>query len=162
MITILFVCTGNTCRSPMAQVMLQEELRRAGIGENQVRALSAGIFAFEGDQATEQAKTTMAEQGLTLVDHRSRRLTPRLINEAHLILGMTEEHKHSVLMIDAAAADKVFSLAEFVADPEEKIWQDVADPYGRPLSAYRRTAESLRPLLRKLVKKIREERMVEG
>ena len=161
LITILFICTGNTCRSPMAQAMLQEELQQADIGRDQVQVLSAGIFASDGEKAMPQAADAMKERGLSLENHRSRRLTPKLINEAHLILGMTEEHKQAVLMMDAAASDRVFSLAEYVAESEDSQLQDIPDPFGHSARVYRRTADTLHEMLRKLVKRLMEERMVE-
>lgn len=162
MMSILFICTGNTCRSPMAEALLKEELRQAGIDENQISVHSAGIYAAEGEKATPQAVQVMEERSIPLKDHLSRRLTPRCINEAHLILGMTEAHRDAVLMVDAAAADRVFSLPEYVAEPGETQWQDVPDPYGQALAVYRRTADNLQVMIRKLMEKLKQERMVEG
>ncbi len=160
--TVLFLCTGNTCRSPMAQVMLQRMLRDEGVGEDKVKVVSAGLYASNGEPATIQAVKAMENRGLSLAFHRSRRLTPRMIDDAFLILGMTEEHKQAVLMLDAAASDKVFSLGEYVSSGAgDGVWQQVPDPFGQPLAVYEKTADVLESLLTQVVKKLKEERMVE-
>lgn len=160
--TVLFLCTGNTCRSPMAQVMLQQMLADQGIGEEEMKVTSAGLYAGNGDTASPQAVQVMKKRGLSLDSHRSRRLTPGMINEADLILGMTEEHKQAVMMLDAAAADKVFSLGEYASKPGEKSWRQVPDPFGQSVEVYEQTAKALEFLLTQVVKKLKEERTVEG
>lgn len=160
--TVLLVCTGNTCRSPMAQVMLQKMLADQGIGENQVKVISAGLYASNGEKASPQAVEVMEQRGLSLASHQSRRLTPKMINEAALILGMTDEHKQAVMMLDAAASDKVFALGEYASVPGEKTWRQVPDPFGRSVEVYEQTAQAMEAMLAQAVKKLTEERKVEG
>lgn len=160
--TVLFLCTGNTCRSPMAQVMLQQMLADQGIGEDEVQVTSAGLYASNGETASPQAVEVMGKRRISLASHRSRRLTPRMINEAALILGMTEEHKQAVMMLDAAASNKVFSLGEYASKPGEKTWRQVPDPFGQPVDVYEQTAKALETMLAQVVKKLKEERTVEG
>lgn len=162
MITVLLVCTGNTCRSPMAQVMLQQMLAAQGIGENQVKVISAGLYASNGEKASPQAVEVMGKRGLSLASHQSRRLNPRMINEAFLILGMTEEHKQAVMMLDAAASDKAFSLGEYASVPGEKTRRQVPDPYGQSVEVYEQTAQAMEAMLAQVVKKLTVERKVEG
>ncbi len=159
--TVLFVCTGNTCRSPMAQVMLQQMLKDEGVGEDEVKVTSAGLYANNGEPATTQAVQAMEMRGLSLASHRSCRLTPRIIDEAFLILGMTDEHKQAVLMLDAAASDKVFSLGEYAPNPGGGSWQQVPDPFGQSLAVYVKTADAMGAMLIQVVKKLKKERTVE-
>lgn len=159
--TVLFLCTGNTCRSPMAQVMLQQMLADQGIGEDEVKVTSAGLYASNGETASPQAVQVMGKRGISLASHRSRRLTPKMINEAALILGMTDEHKQAVMMLDAAASDKVFSLGEYVSKPGENTWRQVPDPFGQSVDVYQQTAKALEIMLAQVVKKLKEERTVE-
>ncbi|SMP54937.1 low molecular weight protein arginine phosphatase [Anoxynatronum buryatiense] len=157
--TILFVCTGNTCRSPMAAALLQGTLNRLGIGEDQISVLSAGIFASEGQPASFQAVEVMQEKELPLENHRSRRVTPRLLESADLIFTMTAAHRQSVLMMDAAAAGRVFTLTEYVTgDPEAG---EVPDPFGGSVTVYRQTADYLETLIHQLALQLKE-RVVEG
>ena len=154
---IVIVCTGNTCRSPMAEVMLRDELSRNGISQNDIKVTSAGIFAAEGEQAMPQAIEVMKERNLSLERHRSRRLTPVMIEEADLILTMTHAHKQSVLLMDAAVSDRVFSLAEYTAELAADTRRDVPVPYGQPLDVYRKTAAHLEDKLQAVAEKLKRE-----
>jgi len=139
--TILLVCTGNTCRSPMAQALLREILARRGV---EARVLSAGIAASAGGSASPEAVQVMQEHGLDLSGHSTTPLTVALIDEADVILTMSERHKEAVRAMKPQAIEKTFCLTEFVGETG-----DVEDPFGRDVEAYRKTAELLRALLEK-------------
>ena len=155
---IIFVCTGNTCRSPMAAALFLEALRRRQLDHCHVQVSSAGVIALPDQPASPQAAAVMAARGLSLADHRSRRLSPAMIEAADLLLCMTEEHTHGILMMDAAAAGRVFTLGEFVfgRDSDERI----PDPFGQATTVYEKTADRLAILMEALVDKLMEERMV--
>lgn len=122
---ILFVCTGNTCRSPMAEGVFNEIVRRWRI--TGVRACSAGLAAFPGDYPAENAVRVMAACGIDITDHRSRRLTPRLLDESDAVVCMTPEQAQ---MMSAALPGKpVFLLSH-----------GVVDPYGGDVQTYRHCA----------------------
>jgi protein-tyrosine-phosphatase len=140
----------------MAEVLLKDELCRNGISENDIKVTSAGILATEGEYAMPQAIEVMKERNLSLEKHRSRRLTPEMIEEADLILTMTDSHKQSVLLMDAAGSDRVFSLAEYTAVPVDAR-KDVPDPYGQPLDIYRKTAAHLEDRLHVVAEKLKRE-----
>lgn len=125
---ILFVCTGNTCRSPMAEGIWNEWTRRWEI--EGIRADSAGLAAFPGDAPAENAVRVMAEWGIDISAHRSRALTPELLNETDAIVCMTEEHKAALARI--YPAEKLFLLSH-----------GVRDPYGGSVETYRRCADQI-------------------
>ncbi len=128
--TILFVCTGNTCRSPMAAAVMQSRIEAAGKA-GAVQAASAGLTAAAGEPATANAVAAAAQQGLRLSNHRSRRLTAAMVQEADLVLTMTARHKEAVLSALPTVADKVYTFTEYAG-----FTGDITDPYGGDLIRY--------------------------
>ncbi len=108
---ILFVCSGNTCRSPMAEALLREKV---GTGANRFQIISAGTSAGSGAPAAEEAVQALKEKGLDLSQHQSRPITQELLKEAELILTMTRSHKGTLLQMEPGVGDKVFTLKEYV------------------------------------------------
>ncbi|MCJ7813001.1 hypothetical protein MUP95_06770, partial [bacterium] len=110
-INILFVCTGNSCRSPMAEWILKDLLNRYGI-EN-VSVGSAGMMTPQDRQSTNDAMMVMVERGIDISSHRSRTLTKRMVEEANLILVMEKVHRFFVEDMVPSAKEKVFLLKEY-------------------------------------------------
>ena len=137
---ILFVCTGNTCRSPMAQAMAAKLL-----GEG-YEVISAGVMAVADCEASYNAVMAMSERQIDLTGHRSQLITTKLLNEANLILTMTTSHKKAIL---PDAPDKTYTLGEYAG---HKV--SVSDPFGGTLEDYKACAEEIYGLLLSLCDKL--------
>ena len=140
--TLLFVCSGNTCRSPLAEAVARREAERRGIGAH-LRVLSAGTGAFPGSPASEGSATVASRHGLDLEAHRSSLLTPELAAEADLVLGMAPGH---VLRARALAPEvPVELLGSYAAGGEGG--PEVPDPFGAPVEVYEETYRVIEELV---------------
>lgn len=154
--SVLFVCTGNTCRSPMAAALLKHYAEQAGIP---VEVSSAGLGAFTGDPATEYAVEVMSEIGLDLKSHRSRKFRAELAEEYDLILVMTNSHRQYVVEFFPEIADKVHLLLEFSQDQQSRQELDsekekgleVSDPFGQSRDVYRQVRDELAQAVQAIV-----------
>ena len=131
---LLLVCTGNTCRSPMAEAIARQVLAdREGVSVS-----SAGVSAVDGMAASPEAVEAMREQGLDLSGHRSRALTPAMVAEADQIYTLTASHRRALLDLVPEAEVKVQRL---------ESGGDIVDPVGGSLALYRDTAAQIRRAL---------------
>jgi ribose 5-phosphate isomerase B len=150
MFRVLLVCTGNTCRSAMAEGLLERLL--GGPPPAGIEVSSAGTAALAGLPASAEAVEVCREVGADLTRHHSRRLTPGLLADSDLVLVMEERHREAALELLPGAAGKIHLLAEFAGGPPEPV----ADPIGGGTSLYRRTRALLERLLASALPRIRD------
>lgn len=140
MARLLFVCSGNTCRSPLAAAWARRIVADHAAA---VAVASAGISAVDGEPATMHARVVAAQAGLELSDHQSTRLEPALIEAADLVLTMTAAHRDAIVRQWPRHAGRVMTLGEAAG-----IDADVADPFGGPVEDYERVSAQLAKLIK--------------
>ena len=161
--TVLFVCTGNTCRSAMAEGIFKKMLKERKEDNSSFNILSAGISALPGISSTPEAIKVMFEQGIDISQHHAQELREELIKKADLILVMANEHKEYIYKEFPFAQNKTFLLKKFTLNNKTESNQnnernyEIIDPIGRKIEFYRIIARELKENLEKLLDKILEE-----
>lgn len=147
---IMFICTGNICRSAMAHKLLEKKLEEKQI--NDIQVYSSGIYAENGDTSTYNAIETMKEYGVDLKSHIATNIKNSEIDKMDLILCATLSHKREVLYLYPGLQGKVYTMKEYVGDDKET--KDISDPWGYDLTTYQRCALEINEILDKLMEKI--------
>jgi len=148
---IIFVCTGNTCRSPMAEAIFKDIIAEKGI-QDEFEVCSAGVYAFDNDPASYQAIEVMKNEfNIDLKPHRAKVMDGSDIEKADLIFTMTRHHRNMIIDIYPEASDKVYVLKEFAGLTEDL---DVIDPFGQDYDVYKSCANDIEGLLLKVLERL--------
>ena len=150
---VLLVCTGNTCRSAMAQGIFRK--LAAEKNQNNIEINSAGTGAYDGMPATDYAIAAAAHWDIDISNHRSTNLTREMINQAELILAMAPEHAETILAYDKSAALKVYLYKGFPKS-YNRSQERVEDPIGGSLEQYNHTFLELDEIARKIFPRVIE------
>ena len=150
---ILFVCTGNTCRSIMAQGLMEWLLRRAGV--ESVNVASAGVFAISGVSPTRETQGVLREIGVECSAHRAQPVTEELVRDADLIFVMEPFQSDEVLRRFPEAKGKTHLLKPYGLRPDELFGHsNIPDPIGKPLEVYEVCFSEIREAVERIAKSL--------
>jgi len=142
---VLIVCTGNTCRSPMAEGALKTMLRNRGLAE-EFDVESAGVAAVNWGRATEESQAAAWNKGIDVSSHRPRQITPQMTQEADIILVMNERHRNRIAVIDPHARERTHIIRKLSAELKGRSVigrREIDDPYGGPPTSYRKVLKAM-------------------
>lgn len=146
---VIFICTGNTCRSPMAEKLGQKIVKELQLN---LDIESRGISVMLKEAAHEHAKRAMVSYGVDLSEHFATQFTQLDCSGDTLYLTMTLQHKRYLLQLFSELKDRVFTIKEYAGEEG-----DVGDPYNMPQPSYDQCAEELFSILTNIFKKFQEE-----
>ncbi|MCB1163978.1 MAG: low molecular weight protein arginine phosphatase [Candidatus Krumholzibacteriia bacterium] len=146
---VLFVCTGNICRSPMAEGLARHHAAALG---HALDCASAGLIARNGLAASDNGVRTLRERGIDISGHQAQRLNGELVAWADVIVAMEEEHRLAVQEYPAAALKSVVLLSEWAGAP--RLGPGIADPIGGSLADYARTADEIEAYIKRALARL--------
>ncbi len=144
---IVFVCTANSCRSPMAEGILKSLIKQKGL--KNVSVSSCGTIQNSGFPATPNAILAISELGYSIRNHRSKSITKKILKDADLFLCMENLHKRHILKLEPNLQDRTFLLTEFAGKHGE-----ILDPIGQNIDTYRKVAGDIQRYVKRIVKDI--------
>ena len=145
---IMFICTGNICRSAMAHVMLEDKAKKQN---KDIQVYSCGVFAQNGDKSTKEAIEVMKEYTINLENHRATNIRNSDIEQMDIILCATTAHKNNVVNMYPNLEEKIFTMKEYVEYPKNDL--DIKDPWGFDINTYRRCAKEIEDCIEKMMLK---------
>ncbi len=143
---IMFICTGNICRSAMAHKMLE---KRAKEENKNVEVYSCGIYAENGDVPTNEGIKIMKEYGIDLSKHRAINIKDSNIKDMDIILCATTEHKNDVIAMYPELSPKVYTMKEYVGYPKDDV--DIKDPWECGMEVYEKCAKEIDDCINKII-----------
>jgi protein-tyrosine phosphatase len=149
---IIFVCTANICRSPMAAELLRHALDAEPEPHRSIPVTSAGVSAVDGQPASPNSVEAMRKVGLSLSDHRSRHLTQTILNDALAVFCMTESHRDIMNVQYRELPKRIHLMREFMTDTSD---HEIPDPFGGNLRTYESCRDSMVEAIPSLLKFIR-------
>ncbi|MBQ9298033.1 MAG: low molecular weight protein arginine phosphatase [Clostridia bacterium] len=150
---IMFVCTGNICRSAMAEKMLKKRVEEEKLD---IEVYSCGVSAQDGDWPTFTSIEVCKDYDVDLSTHRATNILNSNIEEMDLVLCATEAHKDAVIDIYPDLVGKVFTMKEYVGNTENGL--NISDPWGYDADVYRKCAREIEDIIEKIIKKEREQK----
>ena len=144
---VLFVCSGNSCRSPIAEYLLRKEFEQHGLADK-YDVQSAGTLGIEGAPATDEAIEVIAERNIDAHGHRSQGLSAELVENAAVVIGMTVAHRAAAEHIAPEASARCRVITEFSPGNASR---GIEDPIGQPVEVYRRCATEIESALPAIV-----------
>lgn len=152
MIKIMFVCTGNICRSPMAHYYMQKRVKDLNI-ENNFLISSCGVYACTGEKATQNAIFVMKEYNVDMENHRATNIADTNIEDYDYIITLTARHKEQIRYYYPKLGDNIYTLREFV--DKDEIYKNIDDPWGLNITVYKDCAQEIVEKVDKLIEKLR-------
>ena len=146
---IMFICTGNRCRSAMAHKIAEKKVKEQN---KNIQVYSCGIWAQDGDIPTYEGRTVMQDYGIDLSTHRATNIKNSNIKDMDVILCATINHKLNVIAMYPELKNKVFTMKEYAGYPNNDL--DIKDPWGYGLDVYKKCAKEIENCIEKILEKV--------